>query len=80
MSDKVGKLLCVGGCLNGKWTENVGDFEVNPHDNPLRAEVYELRVLRNPHSNKDELFYRFKGLKEERLEFAVKYALDNQSE
>ncbi|RJE70010.1 hypothetical protein AMS70_12495 [Acinetobacter sp. JS678] len=78
MSDKIGKLLCVGGSLNGKWADNLGEFEDNPYANPLRAHVYKPKMLRNPNSGEDELFYLYKELNEDRIEFAVKYALDNQ--
>ena len=74
------KILCVGGSEMGKWVENIGKFEVDPHDNPLRSEVYELMELMNPKSNKVEVFYVYKGLFEHRLEVALLHALNNQQE
>ncbi|EHU2142725.1 hypothetical protein [Acinetobacter baumannii] len=80
MVNKVGKWLCVGGCLHGQWYEQAPRLIVDPYNNPLREQVYEPRLLKNPISNKDETFFIFKGLIKERIEFAIKEALESQPE
>ncbi len=72
--------MCVGGSEMGKWVDNIGTFEVDPHDNPLRSEVYELMELKNPKSDNVEVFYVYTGLLEHRREVALLYALNNQKE
>lgn len=80
MSNKIGKWLCVGGCLHGKWHEQAAKLMADPHNNPLRDETYEPRSLLNPITNKDETFFLYKDLNKDKIEFAIKDALKSQSE
>lgn len=80
MSNKIGKWLCVGGCLHGQWYDQAAKLTADPYNNPLREEIYEPRRLLNPFTNKEETFFLFLKLNKDKIEFAIKDALNSQSE